>query len=405
MDEFSQTQHTPVDLPKGQQPILLVFSDDSTLFFARLMRDLLKSAAPDCPVAFCLYSDENTLSERQITTLLPEGPDLVLDRKGLHAVFENRNIRAIVTSRVYAPLRNALKDMDKAGQGRLRAGRPCLISFLGGLDFFPERGLRHRLVSDAVFVFPRPDIKLFKEIRRQSGGVGFWQHVGFGHPAALAPKAPPADLHSRKDIYFFAQAISPKSRAGRRHILDALIAIAERNPERDVYIKLRHLPGENAQHLHVEKYDYPSLLKKYSDVPPNLKLTACVMQEALEKAAIAITCTSTAALDAMSEGVPTMIYLDYVDNFLDPLNGPMREVFKTSGAIVTLEELLFLKTRPVNPAWVADMFAERSLGADVLKAIEAFEGREGQYGAQYDALYDTEAVHDTEVDAVSGDGS
>ena len=70
------------------------------------------------------------------------------------------------------------------------------------------------------------------------------------------------------------------------HMLQALAAMARANPDHTVWIKLRHLPNENQKHLHLERYHYPGLLEELDNPPPNLKLTACTMDEALATAAL-----------------------------------------------------------------------------------------------------------------------
>ena len=154
-----------------------------------------------------------------------------------------------------------------------------------------------------------------------------------------------------------------------------LAALAERHRDRTVWIKLRHLPHENAAHLHKEKHDYPGLLSAMKDPPDNLRLTACTMDEALENAALGITCTSTAAVDLVRSGVPAMVYLDYVDNYADPLVDPMRKQFADSGLIANLEQVLALAPKPVNPAWVSDTFCPRDLGNRVLETLDRFADR------------------------------
>lgn len=96
-----------------------------------------------------------------------------------------------------------------------------------------------------------------------------WQEVSFGHPSFLLPETlSPQELAKRRDINFFTQALSPSNRRRRMHMLQAMAAIARANPERTVWIKLRHLPHEDKQHLHLEKHSYPDLLKTVSEVPP-----------------------------------------------------------------------------------------------------------------------------------------
>ena len=399
--------------PVGQKPIIILFADDSTLFFARRMRDVLRATPGAPPVLMGWLNDEDALSYRQMQETLPEGPDLAIPNKTVGRLVTATDVGAVLTSRVFSPLRNALLVRTRKYAGP----RPCVIGFLGGLDFFPGNGYMRRRHCDAVYVVPRSEAAVFSEM--MAGQDVGWQEVGFGHPTFLRPgpwrgdpgggaqtgldgsgaDAPgsgasgsgapeaeggtgahtgPETGHERRDIYFFTQALSPATRRGRMHMLEVMAALARAYPERDVWIKLRHLPHENRSHLHRERYDYASLMQHLSDVPPNLKLTACTMDEALAGAAFGITCTSTAAIDVVRAGVPCMVHLDYVDNYRDGLMPHMRRLFQGSGLITGLEDLLALRAPPPNPDWVANMFCPPDLGAQVLETIARFDARPGQ---------------------------
>lgn len=346
------------------QRLLLPFIDDSTLFFAIRMRDLLRPL--DCQIDLAWLTDKTALSQRQLAENLPEGPDLVITNPAFKTPRNFDGYDAIVTSRIYGPLR----DMMKRVPVKMSADRPVVVSFQGGLDFTPLKGFANRETADAVFIVPASDIPKFHEFAK-SQNFG-WQHVEFGHPSFIRPATLQRDSTSARDIYFFAQAISPISLKARRHIVDVLCVLAKRNPDRDVYIKLRHLPGENKGHLHLEKYNYPDLLRKYfPSAPPNLKVTACTMDEALERSFIGITCTSTAAIDLVRAGVPTQVYLDYVENYMDPLHPPMRQLFESSNLIASLTEVMEGVTRTPDQAWLEDMFCPDDLGNKVLSAINS----------------------------------
>ncbi len=351
------------------RPVVLLFCDDSTLFFALRMREILQAVANPPPIDLVWYIEEDALSYRQITQLLPEGPSRTLGRMELQQLLRSPDILAILTSRVFRPIANALK-MPLL---RYADNRPCVITFLGGLDFSPERGFQHRADCDGVYLFPRSAIRDYEEsVQEWDSG---WQEVGFGHPSFLMPCAPPADLAERRDIYFFTQAISPSSKRGRMHMLRVMVAIARQNPDRKVWIKLRHLPHENRGHLHRERHDYPSLMESMDDLPANLEITACTMDEALETAALGITCTSTAAIDVLRAGIPTMVHLDFVDNYRDPLVAPMRQLFEESNIITSLEDMLHLRARTPDQAWIETMFCARDLGERVLATVDNFHNR------------------------------
>ncbi len=360
------------DLPFCDRPVLLLFSDDSTLFFALRMRECLRATAPNLSIQMGWVVSENALSYRQMAQLLPEGPELALHGE---TAFEDlllaRSHQAILTSRVYAALGRQLRKVNI----HVTAERPCVLAFLGGLEFSPKNGYFRRRNCDGVFLFPKSELQTFEKQAR-NWPDRMWQEVGFGHPSFLLPElCAPEDLAERRDIYFFTQALSPSTRRGRMHMLKAMVSMAHAYPDHTLWIKLRHLPNENQQHLHREKHDYPELLEEFQNVPENLKLTACTMDEALATAALGITCTSTAAIDLVRAGVPCMVHLDFIDNYLDPLVAPMRKLFQTSGLITPLEDMLNLHSQAPDPKWVREMFCPRDLGERVLGIAERFKER------------------------------
>ena len=158
-------------------------------------------------------------------------------------------------------------------------------------------------------------------------------------------------------------------------MLQAMAAIARANLDRTVWIKLRHLPHENSKHLHRERYDYPGLMSSLGNVPSNLKFSADDMETTLSRAALGITCTSTAAADLVRAGVPCMVHLDFVDSYRDPLVAPMRKLFEGSGLITGLEDMLNLRTGVPNLQWVDNMFCTLSLTDDILGIISRFHDR------------------------------
>ena len=152
--------------------------------------------------------------------------------------------------------------------------------------------------------------------------------------------------------------------------------MARRHTERDFYIKLRHLPHENQAHLHRERFSYPQILDNWPEpLPENLKVTACSMDEAIARAGMGLTCTSTAAIDLLRAGVPTLINLDYVEHYLDPMAPEMRGLFEHSGLIAPLADVLNLKIRQPDEAWLHNMLCPRDLGAKVLEVIAQARNR------------------------------
>jgi hypothetical protein len=352
--------------PPAPPRLLLPFVDDSTLFFALRMRDCL--AGLPCRPVLAWVTDDTTLSRRQLLDHLPRGPDALLRKAAFADPARLCGFDAIVTSRLFP----ALRDMIRRRDVLYRRDRPVVLAFQGGLDFAPETGFRNRAHADAVFVVPEADVDACRRVLEKTAPP--WQRVQFGHPTFVRPPPAPRQQTSH-DLWFFAQAISPVSRRGRLHVLRLLAALARADTSRTVWIKLRHLPGENAQHLHRERWDYPGLLASLRDPPPNLKLTDVSMAEALAQGGLGLTCTSTAAVDLIRAGVPAQVYLDFEENYLDPLVPGMRRLFAGSGVIATLDEVLAGTVRAPDPDWMAGMFCPPDLGQRVLDCIAALRAR------------------------------
>ena len=115
-------------------------------------------------------------------------------------------------------------------------------------------------------------------------------------------------------------------------------------------------------------------------LPANLLLTDITMEEALETAALGITCTSTAAMDVLRAGLPCMVYLDFVDAYRDGLVEPMRGLFEGSNLITSTQDVLALNHHTPDPAWMESVFCPRDLGARVLDTVARFHDRDFQIG-------------------------
>lgn len=334
------------------------------------MRTLLAGA--DCELCTAWLTENTSLSDRQMQRLLPEGPDILLLDGAVKKAEYLREFDAIIISKNITPIR----DLIERRTFRYEGNRPCLITFQAGLEFDPERGFSNRRHADAIFSAPKTDIDTF---RTWCDDANVPQpYSGFGHPVFLRPE-PVARPQASRDVYFFTQAISPPTRRARLHLVHVLAAIARANPDRNIWLKLRHLPNENCWHVHREQFPYTDLLQTTgAGRPENLKLTVEPMNKALDKAGIGITCTSTAAIDLVREGVPTMVYLDYPENYFDPMVALMRELFDKSGLIAPLEDVLNLNAKPVNQGWLDQMFCTPDhLVAQVIEVITRFKARAG----------------------------
>lgn len=343
--------------------ILLPFYDDSTLLFAAKMKEQLSLAGSSCSTYYMAHTrDAADISERQMKINLEKGPDILADERVISAD-SVAGYDAVIVCKVTKELR-ALVDESKYMAGN---NRPCFIAFQPGLEFTPEKGIHNRRNFDVLFLNNQDDVD------KHGASVGGQRRtqVGWGHPYFMKPTRLLDDAGG--EIYFFAQAISPKSYNGRLHVAEVLKAIALANPERKLVVKLRHLPTENTVHVHKEEYNYPDLFEDLWDVPDNIEFSACSMKEALSRASIAITCTSTAAMDSISAGIPTIVYVDYVENYKDRMATQMRRIFSESGLVLPLKSVLYLDSVKPKKSWLERHFRDHTLFEELQNTVSAFQ--------------------------------
>ncbi|HWS52265.1 MAG TPA: DUF6716 putative glycosyltransferase [Microbacterium sp.] len=173
----------------------------------------------------------------------------------------------------------------------------------------------------------------------RAGGVAVAERSRTG--STLAASSP------RTDLVFAAQALVPVGREERAEIAATLVRAAEADPDRRVVVKLRSRPGESETHL--ERDAYADLLP--SRRPDNLVLSYDSMGAALQTAAGLVTVSSTAAIEAVAQGVP-VIALDSFGVSKTLLN----TVFVGSGLLGGRSEVIAGRFRHPHPDWLRDNY-------------------------------------------------
>ncbi|HVI28371.1 DUF6716 putative glycosyltransferase [Hansschlegelia sp.] len=161
------------------------------------------------------------------------------------------------------------------------------------------------------------------------------------------PWSPPS---GRPTVIFFEQPVIPARRMQRAHLLAGLAELARRFPQADVLVKLRHGRDERAHHatrFHLE--DIARELFARGGRPKNLSFTHDPAHELLDRASLAVTVSSTIAVEAMARGVPTRIVSDFG---ISELLGTT--YFVGSGCFAALAELRPDMAAVVRPEWLAN---------------------------------------------------
>ncbi|KRE21183.1 DUF6716 putative glycosyltransferase [Agromyces sp. Soil535] len=264
------------------------------------------------------------------------------------------------------------------------ADRPVLVSGFPGLTIPAEpKAIVYRERVDLIVLHSRREVR---EFGVNAGHLGVPIELGlatlpFLRVAAREPAPVGAAGSSdtaavgfdadRTDLVFAAQAKVPAQREDRVRLLGWLADAARRRPHRRVVVKVRARAGE-AQ-THAESYDYGELLadpevraELGGTLPPNLVVEDGPMAEHLARASALVTVSSTAVLEAVAEGVPSLV----IDEF-GVAPKLINTVFVGSGLFGGAEAVVTGAARHPDPSWLDDNYFH---GPDADDWLEHLEG-------------------------------
>ena len=279
--------------------------------------------------------------------------------------------------RVVAPLIGASPD------------RPVLVSGFPGLTIPAEpKAVIYREQVDLIVLHSRREVREFRANAERLGvpvdlglatlpflRTAVRQHAEAGAVgaagAAFAASGSTGFDAARTDLVFAAQAKVPSLREDRVRLLGWLADAARRRPGRRVVVKVRARAGE-AQ-THAESHDFADLLADPSvraelggTLPPNLVVEDGPMADHLARASALVTVSSTAVLEAVAEGVPSLV----IDEFgVEPKL--INTVFVGSGLFGGADDLVSGAVRHPAPEWLDDNYFH---GADADDWLERLDG-------------------------------
>ena len=257
-----------------------------------------------------------------------------------------------------------------------RENRPVLVSGFPGLTIpAVHKAVIYREQTDLVVLHSRREVREFRanaaelDIDRAFGLATLPFLAGAGSPASRRPPAaasrPRPAASAATDLVFAAQAKVPAERDERIAVLAALAEHARRNPDRRVVVKVRARRGE-AQ-THAEAFDYADLLDGFDALPPNLVVEDGPMAEKLARASALVTVSSTAALESVALGLPTLL----IDDFgVSP--AMINTVFEGSALFGSTGDLVEGRFRLADPAWTHDNYFHGTDADDWIRRLDSF---------------------------------
>lgn len=223
--------------------------------------------------------------------------------------------------------------------------RPVLVSAYPGIILRdPVKGLMARAPADVLCLNSDENLAVYQHSVRALGGDAS-NGIVTGPPALwnIVQRPPVID----GAIVFFDQPNIPRSRNERAYVVDQLLGLAGRFPGTEIVVKPRIRPG--ARTFHDCPHPISTLLTERArgHLPVNLKIVYEPVQTLLQKTSVALTISSTAALEAMKSGVATRILVDL------GLSEPLGTVFfAESGCLAQFRSIHPRLAPSVNDAWL-----------------------------------------------------
>ena len=240
--------------------------------------------------------------------------------------------------------------------------RPVIVTGLPGISIPATRkALAFRRQADLFVLHSRREIREFTRLSRENG----WTHR---FALATLPFVQERTGAGGDDLVFAAQAVVPRAREERQHLLGILLDAARADPSRQVVIKVRAVAGE--RQTHNEDASFPELLEEMRaagvDIPGNLLVSSAPMSVALDSAQGLLTVSSTAAIEAIARGIPVIA----LDTFgvSDALINP---VFEESGLFGDGRDAVRRDFRHPDPVWLADNYFHPIESDDVAAQLQA----------------------------------
>jgi hypothetical protein len=237
-----------------------------------------------------------------------------------------------------------------------RTDRPALVSGLPGMGLPASgKGMNYRRLMDAFIAHSSAEVAAYTEASARSqvpcevllARLPMLRSEGIPQLKNSGPEAVPDTL------VFAPQAKVPAERVDREAIIASLAQFADRHPDSTAVVKMRSRPGEFETHH--EQHSYFEILDDFRTrrVPgaARIELGYGPLSDFLTDGSALVTVSSTAALESIDRGVPTLLISDF--GFDEEL---LNEVFEDSGATGTLADVAAGSIGFPDPGWLAENY-------------------------------------------------
>jgi hypothetical protein len=233
--------------------------------------------------------------------------------------------------------------------------RPAIVTGLPGISIpATTRALEYRAYADAFIVHSVREVEDFERI---AAGTALAGRIRLAHLPFLGEVA---SDRSRDAIIVAPQAAVPEGPTERKRFAAMIVDAAVAQPGLRVVVKVRGLAGEAQTHRDprsIAGFVEAEVAARGASAPVNLEIAAGALSDHLASAVGLATVSSTAALESLAAGVPTLVLSDF--GVSDAL---INSVFLGSGLIGDASDLGAGRFRQPLPAWAArNYFHDASL--------------------------------------------
>lgn len=227
-----------------------------------------------------------------------------------------------------------------AGRMKGRLTSPVIVAGIPGIWMPPTAlGLQLRRGADLMVVHSHAEREAVRAMLTPGARLS---QVGL---ASLRSSGGQIGRSPRPRVVFAPQALVPQGTDARTHLFEALVRTARAHPDVDVVIKLRGGAGEAQTHSEIESF--PSIAERSGEpLPDNLVFRHGPLREFLGDCVGFVTVSSTAAIEAIEAGVPTLCLSDYGVG-VEQIN----TVFEGSGLFGTVDDLVALRFHQPAAEW------------------------------------------------------
>ena len=231
--------------------------------------------------------------------------------------------------------------------------RPALVSGLPGVGLPATlRGALHRRFGDAFITHSHHEAQAYSGLYARRG---IRAQVLVSRLPLLSSEQPPRQTTTAGQVtrlVFAPQAKVPVEVEDRIAILRALDDWVRQDPDRWAVVKLRSREGEHETHHEHHRYrDLLARLREEGRVTDRLVEDFGPMSDFLTPGTALVTVSSTAALESLDRGLPTLIISDFGVN-----ERMLNEAFAGSGLERTLAQMVSGDLPFPSAQWLADNY-------------------------------------------------